>query len=224
MNKIFINFLFFITTVLIASENNNSYSIKLLTKEEVTPLLPFVANLRINIFREYPYLYEGNFKEEMDDLEHCAKLPKNALAIAYHEDTPVGFLYGIPLVEFAPHFENSVLDLFKEKNLEPESCYYFADIIILPEHRGNNLSKKLFDALEMYAQEQGYRSASFITESHESHPLKPINYKSLDPLWNSLQYKKTDLTSYGSWLTHQPDGSITRQRHSADIWFKHLTT
>jgi hypothetical protein len=205
-----------ITTPLIASD----YSIKVLTGAETQSLLPFVANLRINIFREYPYLYEGNFKEEMDDLEHCAQLLHNALAIAYYKNTPVGFLYGIPLTEFASHFENSVIDLFKNKDLDPAICYYFADIIILPEHRGNHLSSRLFTALENYAQEQGYLSGSFITESHDKHPLKPDNYKSLDPLWNSLNYNKTGLMSYGSWQTHQPDGSVSRQQHSADIWFK----
>jgi len=221
MNKIFLTLALF--TFITNTLNKDHYNIKIFTKEDVKPFLPFIAQLRINIFRDYPYLYEGNLKEEMDDLEHCSQLIDNALAIAFHQDTPVGFLYGIPLIEFSSHFENPVIDLFKEKELTPETCYYFADIIILPEHRGNNLSKKLFNALETYAQERGYHSASFITESHESHPLKPLNYKQLEPLWYSLQYKKTGLTSYGSWQTHQPDGSVIRQRHSADIWFKYLT-
>ncbi|MEO9257235.1 MAG: GNAT family N-acetyltransferase [Crocinitomicaceae bacterium] len=220
-NFLLIPILLFIFATTTPSENN-PYTIKIFTKDDVSPLLLFVATLRINIFREYPYLYEGNLKEEMDDLEHCAQLTNNALAIAFYKETPVGFLYGIPLKEFASHFENPVLDLFREKNLNPETCYYFADIIVLPEHRGNSLSKKLFNVLEVYAQEQGYHSASFITESHDIHPLKPANYKSLEPLWHSLQYKKTRLTSYGSWQTHQPDGSIARQKHSADIWFKNL--
>lgn len=222
MKKIFLILLSFIFITTTACENSNPYSIKLLTNQEVTPLLPFVASLRINVFREYPYLYDGNFKEEMDDLEHCAQLPHNAIAIAYHKNTPIGFLYGIPLVEFQSHFENPVIDLFKEKNLQPETCYYFADVIILPEHRGNHLTKKLFDVLEAYAQENGYSSASFITENHEVHPLKPVDYKSLAPLWTYLQYKKTGLQSEGSWQTHQPDGSIKKQKHLADIWFKQL--
>lgn len=213
--------MFFAYAALIASEND-SYIIRIHTKEDLQEVFPFVAHCRINVFREYPYLYEGNFGEEMNDLEHCAQFMHNAVAIAYYKSIPVGFLYGMPFVEFAPHFESPVIDLFKDNNLIPETCYYFADIIILPEHRGNNLSKKLFSALEHYAQKQGYCSASFITESHDIHPLKPINYKSLDPLWNSLHYKKTGLVSYGSWQTHQPDGSISRQRHSADIWLKNF--
>lgn len=221
MKKIFLISIILISHIITAGENN-PYTVKIFTKEAVNEFLPFVATIRINIFKEYPYLYEGNFDEEMVDLESCAQLTDNAIAIAYHHETPVGFLYGIPLVEFAPHFENPVVELFNDKKLSPETCYYFADIIILPEHRGKNLSKKLFDALETYAQEQGYTSASFITESHDIHPLKPLDYKSLDPLWSSLQYKKTGLTSYGSWQTHQPDGSIARQRHSAEIWFKNL--
>jgi GNAT superfamily N-acetyltransferase len=221
--KKFILILTFLTiTTTIPQEISNPYTIKVLTQEKMEPLLPFIATLRINIFKEYPYLYDGDFKEEMDDLEHCAQLPNNALAIAYYKDIPVGFLYGIPLIEFASHFENPVIDLFKNKNLDPTTCYYFGDIIILPEHRGNHLSKELFDTLEAYAQKQGYNSASFITESHDIHPLKPTNYKSLDPLWTSLKYKKIGLTSYSSWKTHQPDGNIARQRHFADIWFKNF--
>lgn len=222
MKKLFLTVLLVSASTIIPSEKN-PYSIKLLTKEELKPLLPFVAALRIKIFREYPYLYEGDFIEEMEDLRNCSQKSHNAVAIACHNNIPIGFLYGIPLTEFASHFENPVVDLFKEKKLAPETCYYFADIIILPEHRGNHLSKKLFDTLETYAQEQGYCSASFITESHEFHPLKPVDYKSLDPLWNSLNYKKTGLVSHGSWQTHKADGTIVKELHVADIWFKNLT-
>ena len=220
MKKFILIFTLFTIITITPSDNSNPYTIKIVTQENMKPLLPFVATLRINIFREHPYLYDGDFKEEMDDLEHCTQLSDNAIAVAYYKDTPVGFLYGLSLAAFTPHFENPVGDLFKEKNLDPATCYYFGDIIILPEHRGNHLSEKLFDTLETYAQKQGYKSASFITESHEAHPLKPANYKSLDPLWTALKYKKTGLTSYGSWQTHQPDGTIKKQQHSADIWFK----
>jgi hypothetical protein len=89
MKKILSLFIFFIFTTIILSENN-PYSIKIFTKEELYLQLPFVANLRINIFREYPYLYDGNFNEEMNDLQQCAKLEDNAIAIAYHHDTPNG--------------------------------------------------------------------------------------------------------------------------------------
>lgn len=211
-----------LTTTTILAKAPNPYTIKVLTHKELEPLLPFVAQLRVDIFKNYPYLYDGDIQEEMDDLQKYAQDDNSALAIAYRNDTPIGFLGGSDLTAYSWHFENSVPDMFKNAGLNPQEYYYFTDVIILPEHRGNGLSPQLFKALEKYAQNKGSNGSCFITEHHENHPLKPDNHKSLVPLWNGLNYKKSTLITYASWPTHQADGTIKQERHPLVFWFKNL--
>jgi GNAT superfamily N-acetyltransferase len=223
MKKILLSIGIIVSTIMICCENNNPYSIKLLTQEEILPLLPFVAQTRVNIFKTYPYLYDGNITEEMDNLQKYAQHDNSALAIAYYNDIPVGFLCGSDLVHYSIHFENSVADLFENAGLDAKNYYYCADIIILPEHRGNRLAPKLFDAFEEYAQQKGYNACCFITEHHENHPLKPCDHKSLVPLWSSLDYQKSTLITYASWQTYQEDGSTQLEQHPLIFWLKTLT-
>ncbi len=212
----------FIFTALVSSENKEDYIIKILTQEEIKPLIPFVAQARITVFRDYPYLYEGNVDDEMNDLDKYAQHSHSALAIAYHQDVPVGFLCGSDFIHYSPMFENPIIDIFKEEGLEPEKHYYFADIILLAEHRRKGLSPKLFATLESYAQSKGYKSTCFVTEYHHNHPLKPKNHRSLVPLWNNLGYNKSPILAYASWPTHQADGTVKTQQHPLIFWFKKL--
>jgi len=222
MKKFLLTLTLFTITTITPSENPNPYTIKVLTPEQMKPLLPFVANLRVNIFRNYPYLYDGNIAEEMENLEKYAQHNNSALAIAYCNETPVGFLCGSDLMHYSVHFENSIEDLFKSGNLHAKNYYYCADIIILPEHRGKYLAPQLFDAIENYAQQKGYTASCFITEHHENHPLKPHDHKSLVPLWNNLNYQKSALITYATWQTYQLDGTIKSEQHPLIFWLKTL--
>jgi GNAT superfamily N-acetyltransferase len=221
MKKIILTSLLIFTT-LVSSENKEDYTIKIITPEEMKPLFPFVAQARITIFRDYPYLYEGNFDDEVNDLDRYAQNPQSALAVAYHQDVPAGFLCGSDFIHYSPMFENPIADTFKKEGLDPEKHYYFADVILLPEHRGKHLSPKLFATLESHAQSKGYQSTCFVTEYHHNHPLKPKNHRSLVTLWNNLGYNRSDILAYASWPTHQVDGTVKTQQHPLIFWFKKL--
>lgn len=195
---------------------NPQYTINILTGNELTKILPFVAQQRIIEFRLYPYLYAGSPEYEISYLKIY-----DVIAVVYYDQQPVGFLTGTSLIGSEPAFKG-VIQLFEQADLHPENYFYFGEVIILPEHRGNSLGKKLFKVLEEYAYDHGYRAGCFITESHITHPLKPKNYKSHDDLWTSMGYIKSKLSLSLEWLTIQPDGSHIEQNHSVDYWLKNL--
>jgi len=220
---IFITTLFCLTNIMIqAHVDSSNYNIKIITGDTLEQFLPFVATQAITTFKEYPYLYCGNYEEEINFRTLLAQSQDSAIAVAYYEQTPIGFVTGYTFTSFASHFEGSI-NLFTQANLNSEEYYYFGEIIIMPEHRGNQLSSKLFNALENYAQNLGYKAACIVTEEHESHPLKPNNYQSLDPLWNLLGYKKTSLIIYFKWQTYQPDGNVIEEKHPLTYWIKEFT-
>jgi len=58
-----------------------------------------VANLRISIFREYPYLYDGNISYEADYLKSYVLSKNSILILARDKGQIVGALTGLPLLE-----------------------------------------------------------------------------------------------------------------------------
>lgn len=197
---------------------SNDYQIKLLVGDQVEEIRPFLAQLRLAQFHEYPYLYEGTlegeyaYSKEMMSYKHCA------VVVAYVQDKPVGIITGSSLVNFCDIF--CAADEFKAANLDPKGFYYFAEAIVIPEYRGKKLFMQLFSQFEAWVVAQGYTHGCFVSEAYDNHPLKPHDYKELDPLWRLLGYEKTNITVTYGWSTIQPDGSSRMQDHVMPYWIK----
>src|SRR5437667_6033180 len=184
---------------------SDTYSIKIAKGDDIHSIIPFIAQERIREFRSYPYLYIGSLDEEIAYLKWVAQQKNSSVAIAYENTTPIGFLTGTDLVAYDQHFVGSLM-LFEKEHLTPVSYYYFPEVIISPEHEcsGEIIATQLFNALEKFAQDLGYTTGCFVTiVENDSHPLRPINYQSLDPLWCTLGYVKSSHYITDSWLTEQ---------------------
>lgn len=201
----------------------NQYTIKLFKGSEVdSSLIHFFAQQIITTFYEYPYLYVGNLNNDVDYLNWFFNLKSATVAIAYKENKPIGFLTGVSLEEFDQHFKGAI-KLFEKNLLSSTSYYYFAEIIILPEHRGNFLAEALFKVLEKQAYELGFSNGCFITDNTINHPLRPKSYKPFDSLWTRIGYKKSSLIIEKSWQTRQIDGTVKDEVHQLIYWLKKLS-
>ncbi len=210
---------FYLANSFLLRAQPESFDVRLLLVNESKDVLPFVSNLRLTYFREYPYLYEGSIDEEKVYLDWLTKLPNSAVVVAYLKDEPVGFITGAPFCNYDEHFKGSI-ELFESAGLKPSSYYYVSEVIVVPKHRGKGLARKLFAAIEEYAKRLHFTACCFVTESYEAHPLKPENYRSLTPLWHKLGYEKSALSITYSWQTLQYDKSVTTQTHNLDYWLK----
>jgi GNAT superfamily N-acetyltransferase len=215
MKKFFLSFLM----VVVLSLSSTPFTIKIFKTQDMEPLFPFVASQLLTTFKDYPYLYDGNYNEVMGYLGWFATLPYSTLAIAYHDNQPVGFLTGTSFIDFDKHLNGSI-EAFNNAQINPEAYYYFAECIVMPEHRNKSLSTKLFKTLEEEARSQGFSHYCLVTESHDNHPLKPDNYNSLDPIWKKLGYNKSSITLPWRWATFQPDGTTRMQEHALTYWLK----
>lgn len=197
------------------------YTIKILTGREQQSIINFIAQQRIAGYREYPYLYEGTMAEEISYITWLVACPSSATAVAYYGSEPVGFVGGISVIDFDEHFKGSI-EMFKQAHINPDKFYYLTDVIVTPEHRGHQLGIRLFKALEYYAKSLSYTHSCCVTESHESHPLKPGNYKPIDTMLIQLKYQKTLMAMRFSWVTRQKETESIIQEHTLTYWIKDL--
>lgn len=203
-----------------------NYKIETLTQSEIQSVLPFMTEEGPKGYRSYPYLYESNEKEVLEYLQWLAQLPLTAVAMAYHNDAPVGFALGTPLTDYAlnmfPHNYEESMEAFRKQDKDPNKFYYITDIIVLPEHESDWLNGALFEELEEYGRMHGFEFICFSALSYEQHPLKPDDYCEPDALWQSLGYIKSSLTVRFSWKTLQSTGSAIDQEHELPYWIKEL--
>lgn len=198
------------------------YTITIITGSQLRDYIPFMAQQRLEYFQGYPYLYKGSGELEQEYLEWFCSLPLSVAAIAYENETPVGFLTGVALSDFDAHFKESIKH-FEAAGLNPYAYYYMAECIVLPEHRGKRLSQKLLQALELHAYQQGYHAYCFATEIHTTHPLEPSNYDHMHDYCYQLGYHPSEITITFDWPTIQRDGTIVQQDHLLTYWLKSLS-
>lgn len=214
----------FITLLLYTSLiMSQDYTIKLITGNEISVIIPLIAQQWVDENALYPYLFKGDVAASAHYFQKWIYGPHAAIVVAFDkENNLVGFLSGTSLAHFAQHWP-SLQELFEKASLDLTSFYYCSDIIIVPAHRKQGLSRKFFELLENHARSLGYTKSCLVCESHpEGHPLKPKDYYELDNIWQKFGYQKTDIVVSFPWDTIQPDGSVKMQEHEMDCWVKKI--
>ncbi len=163
---------------------------KIFTRQstEITPYLDDLAALRIQVFREFPYLYDGNRDYERQYLQTYIDSPRSLAVLVCADDRIVGASTCVPLED-----EDAAFRLpFENAGIDPAEVFYFAESILLPEFRGHGLGKRFFDEREAHASSFGrFRYTAFCAvERPTDHPRRPAGYRPLDGFWQSRGYRK----------------------------------
>jgi GNAT superfamily N-acetyltransferase len=133
-----------------------------------------VATLRLEIFREYPYLYQGRREDELTYLCTYFEAPDACVILAYDGDAVIGAVAGIPLI----HEDAQMLDAFAETAFSPDEAYYVGELLFRPAYRNGGLGQKLLARLESHLRSLGrYSTLTCATlERPDDHPLRPRDY------------------------------------------------
>ena len=189
------------------------------TGAEITSVFEDLAKLRITVFHDYPYLYEGTVKYEMEYLKTYAKAENGFLFAVYNGDKMVGATTCIPL-------ENETQEVkhpFEQARFDIARIFYFGESILLREYRGKGLGHRFFDEREAHARSFGnYDLCCFCAvERGENHPLKPADYRPNDVFWTKRGYvKEPALQTTMEW----PDiGESESTPKTMTFWMKKLS-
>ncbi|MGB1091346.1 MAG: GNAT family N-acetyltransferase [Oceanobacter sp.] len=203
-----------------------SLTTRLISGTQLSGYFDELAALRIKVFREYPYLYDGTLEYEANYLETYFQSEQAMAIIAFYEDRNggtgnderiVGASTGVPMNHESLEFRQP----FEQQGIDTSQVFYCGESILLPEYRGKGLYRRFFKGRENYAREQGFTQTAFCAVVRsEQHPLKPTNYQPLDKVWKHFGYKpKTGLTTNYDWKDiDQPE---TRS-HEMQFWLKNL--
>ena len=155
------------------------------------------ARLRISVFREFPYLYDGCEEDESDYLAAYARCPRGVLVLAEAGGKVIGVSTGLPLADADPAFREP----FEQAGDNVADWFYCGESVIDPHWRGRGIGHRFFDCREAHARELGLLKVCFCAvERPGDHPLKPEDYRPNDPFWEKRGYRKrADLRCRFAW-------------------------
>ncbi len=106
--------------------------VKSLTGEEISTVLPALARLRMVVFRDWPYLYDGTLEYEETYLAKLAAAPGAVCVIARDGDEIVGASTAAPMIEHADEFAEP----FEKAGFDLDKIFYCGESVLLKSHRG----------------------------------------------------------------------------------------
>jgi GNAT superfamily N-acetyltransferase len=170
-----------------------------LTGAALKAALPDLARLRMEVFREWPYLYDGSYTYERDYIANFS-VAEGAIVVAARDgDRIVGAATAAPMGghadEFAAPFLAAGHDITK--------IFYLGESVLLRAYRGRGLGVAFFKVREAHARElRGFTSAAFCSVVRPAtHPLRPEGYVPLDGFWRKRGYQPVpELVGSFSWL------------------------
>lgn len=177
-----------------------------------------LAALRIEVFREWPYLYAGTMDYEQRYLQTYVDSPRALIVLALAGEEVVGAATGLPLVDETTEFQRP----FIEQGFAPEEVFYCAESVLRAPWRGHGMGRRFFDERERHALALGgFRYSAFCrVERADDHPLRPAAYRPLDTFWERRGYREQRQlrTQYG-W---QDVGAEVSSDKPMTFWLKRL--
>ncbi len=156
-----------------------------LTGAALDAALDDVARLRITVFRDWPYLYDGDTEYERAYLATYRDNPGAVVVGAFDGTRLIGAATGTPMRDHADDFAAA----FDGTGIDLAPVFYCAESVLLPAYRGRGLGHAFFDAREDHARRLGFTKSAFCSVLRpDDHPLRPADYAPLDPFWRKRGY------------------------------------
>jgi GNAT superfamily N-acetyltransferase len=139
-----------------------------------------LASLRIEIFRDYPYLYEGSLEYEHDYLKTYWQSPQSRVVLVFDQGEAVGATTSLPLLDEQPEF--------RQPFAQPEKYFYLGESVLKPAYRGRRLGHLFFDEREDRARQLGFEFTCFCAVQR-SPEQEPPGTRSLQDFWQKRGYQ-----------------------------------
>ena len=156
-----------------------------LTGPELEAHLDDVARLRIAVFRDWPYLYDGSLGYERDYLQTYRDNPGALLVGAFD----AGVLVGASTSTFMEDHADAFAAPMRVVGVALDRILYGAESVLLPAYRGQGLGHRFFDLREAHARTHGRSHVAFCSVVRpDDHPARPATYRTNDAFWKGRGY------------------------------------
>lgn len=174
--------------------------VQVLEGADILPFLDQLAQLRIRVFREWPYLYDGDYANERDYLRAFSESPSSVMVIARDSTSAASPVVGVSTAMALADESQNIREPFVAAGLDVSQWFYLAESVLIEDYRGRGLGHRFFDEREAAGRRAGFRQFTFCSvQRSDADPRKPPSTRSLEPFWRSRGYAPMDLRCALEW-------------------------
>lgn len=193
-------------------------TLETLSDQALTEALPDLARLRIEVFREYPYLYEGDLAYEARYIETFAASEGAVIVGARAADGAlVGAATAAPMVGQMDAWAAP----FSARGYALETLFYFGESVLSAPYRGRGVGHGFFDVREAAAKRWGATHTCFCSVVRaEDHPARPDGHRPLNAFWAKRGYEPLEgVLANFEW---KEIGQSEETPHDLQFWIRAL--
>lgn len=181
----------------IAADTSDGLRVVSVVGAAIEPYLPALAALRIRVFRDWPYLYDGDAEYEARYLRTYSRSTASLFVLVFDGDHIVGCSTGIPLSDETEECQAP----FRAAGIDLDQVYYFGESVLDRPYRGLGLGHRFFDDREAHARSLQLRFTAFCAvQRAEEDPRRPLDARPLDGFWGARGYApRSDLKAQYEW-------------------------
>ncbi|MBX9977542.1 MAG: GNAT family N-acetyltransferase, partial [Alphaproteobacteria bacterium] len=152
---------------------------------------------------------------EKDYFETYFKSKNSVILLVFDGDKVVGFSNSIPLIDETQEIQKP----FHDKDMNPQHYLYIGEVMIQPPYRGKGLLRQFFNYHERRAKKEGYSRLVFMTvDRPKTHPLRPTDYRPLEPIWAHFGYSVLDRACVN--LKWKQIDTHNDEKNKLSLWIK----
>lgn len=189
----------------------------------IAEVLSEVARLRIILFREYPYLYDGTEEYERQYLAGLAANERSLVLVARVDGAVVATATALPLEGDADILRDAS-SAFRRAGEDPGAYYYYSEILVQPEQRRSGIAREFYARRREHALGLGYSKVCFAAVEHEAGGgiARPLEYFDPAPMWESMGFvRRPEIAIRYHWPTLTDRGTVELD-HRMVFWLKPL--
>ena len=186
--------------------------------EAVRKFIPAIAKLRMEVFREYPYLYIGDEEYEKRYLEKFITAKDAIVVVAWDKEEIIGISTGFPFIYEAEAMQRP----FLKARLNADDFFYFGEFVLQKKYRGRGIGHQFFVLQDEHVRNLGrfkYICLCVVKRSDED-PKRPLDYKPSTKFWQDRGFvKHPELIALYPWQEIDEDKETLKEMV---FWIKQL--
>ena len=189
-------------------------------ESQIAPHISAIAQLRLEVFRDFPHLYQSTLAYEEKSLQILTQAPRCFILLVFDVEQLVGASIALPL-EYA--FKTAeIKQRLSRQGYSPEAFMYFYQSALKRSYRHLGVGTRFFTERENYANslETFNYCCFYAIQRPLDHPQCPIHYVPLDHFWSRCGY--TQLPSMEISVFWQDRGEKEKSSKIMQFWMKSL--
>ena len=193
-------------------------TLQIYTGAALTPWLADIARLRIQVFRDWPYLYDGDAAAEQRYLQTYVDVPGAMVVLCRDADRVVGASTALPLTAET----DEITAPFRAQGHRLDRILYCGESVLDPRYRGHGIGVRFFEERERHARAlPGIDMMAFCAVQRRANdPRRPPSHVPLDTFWQRRGFvSHPELRTTMSW---REIGEAEESPKPMQFWLKSL--